>query len=294
MPDTSMTALVSAFVRAYHTLHSAVPVFSDEPARPMLGGDYDAIAENMSRGIKFFDPDFNGDADAALSLIVNRHLSPTPLGRAAFCERALLRAVGLGAAQYIVLGAGFDTFSLRRPPWADRLKVFNIDRPGVIDDRARRMQRAGLCADADSMDIPAELSEPGWTDALTGNACFSRESTSFVSMPGLIYYLTSDEFARLMQALALLMPPGSAVAFDYPGTGKNLRQELARGAGEEMRAQYAYSDIERILEKNSFLIYEHLTPDDIDAQIFSAHNTAEPLDRICAPADMRLCLAVRR
>ncbi len=85
-----MTALVSAFSRAYHSIHNTEKVFDDYLAKDILTqSEYEQIASNMSKGIKFFNPSFEGTQDEALRWIVDNQLSPSPLGRAAFAERSL-------------------------------------------------------------------------------------------------------------------------------------------------------------------------------------------------------------
>ena len=51
------------------------------------------------------------------------------MGRAAFAEAALANAAALGAEQYLILGAGYDTFAYRQPAWAEKLTLFELDRP---------------------------------------------------------------------------------------------------------------------------------------------------------------------
>ena len=102
MENTSMTALVSAFARSYHAAHKKTKIFDDPLARQLLSDEESrAIAQNMADGIAFFSPGFCGTQAEALRRIMDCHLSPTPLGRAEFAERALHTAVRCGARQYL-------------------------------------------------------------------------------------------------------------------------------------------------------------------------------------------------
>ncbi len=67
-----MTAKVSCFARAYHHKNNAQHIFDDGMAETLLGKDYDAIAQNMTEGVNFFIPDFNGTKEEGLRLIVDR------------------------------------------------------------------------------------------------------------------------------------------------------------------------------------------------------------------------------
>ena len=139
----NMTALVSAFARAYHYQNSRVRVFADSLARKLLTDEeYIAISKNMADGISFFAPGFEGTPEDALRYVVERQLAPSVLARSAFCERAIENAARLGCRQIALYAVGYDTFPLRNRD--SRLRVFELDRPGMIADRWVRIQRAGL------------------------------------------------------------------------------------------------------------------------------------------------------
>lgn len=147
MKQTSMTALVSAFARAYHAAHNTVKIFDDPLAQRLLtDAEYAAVSAHMADGSSFFAPSFAGSRDDALRLVVDRFLSPAPLARAAFTEEALRDAAADGAAQYLLFGAGYDTFAYRQPDWAARLQIFELDRPAMLADKQARLARAGLPA----------------------------------------------------------------------------------------------------------------------------------------------------
>lgn len=104
----SMTALVSAFARAYHAGREGAKIFDDKYARLLLSTEeHEQIGAHMASGVSFFDPAFRGDAGDALRRVMDGYLSPTPLARAAFAAEELSRS---GAAQVLSLAAG--------TPWA--------------------------------------------------------------------------------------------------------------------------------------------------------------------------------
>ena len=110
----NMTALVSAFARAYHYRNNHTWVFADPIAEKMLTDEeYTAISQNMSQGISFFAPEFRGTQEEALRYIVDHQLAPSVLARSAFCERAIENAVRIGCGQVVLYACGYDTFSLR-------------------------------------------------------------------------------------------------------------------------------------------------------------------------------------
>ena len=106
----NITAKVSCFARAYHYKNSTSPIFADTAAEALLGQDYDRIAESMTQGVGFFLPGFNGSPEEGLRLIVDRQLSPSVLGRSAYCERMLENETRLGCRQYVIFASGYDTY----------------------------------------------------------------------------------------------------------------------------------------------------------------------------------------
>ena len=297
--EKSMTALISAFVRAYHAGKAGVKVFDDSAARQLLGEeDYERIAGYMAQAAAFFDPGFRGTEQQALDWVMRRKLGPLPLGRAAFAENALKTEIAIGARQYVILGAGYDSFIYRRPDWAEKVRVFQVDRPGMLDDLKRRAEAAGLRPIGECAEIPADLSQPGWSKRLAEHPLFSRKERTFVSMLGLSYYLEREAMEEMLTALGNMLPEGSALAFDYMDAGgsEDLQRQgmLARAAGEPMRQGYDYDELEGLLSGSGFLIYEHLTPEEMEDRFFWPYILKHLRAPMHAMQGVNCCLAVRK
>ena len=303
MEQKSMTALVSAFARAYHSLNNGVRIFDDSVARQLLTEDeYRQIGQSMSGGIGFFNPSFQGNPEQALRWIVDNQLSPSPLGRAAFAERSLERAVRAGAKQYLIFGAGYDTFAYRQPSWAQALEIFEIDHPMTAKDKRERLQNAGIVIPENVRLIEADFTKEGWQQALLNHAAFSNGKISFCTILGVAYYLSRECFASLVSVIGSIAAKGSSLLFDYPDensytdqAGQRAKKQamLAGAANEKMLASYSYSDMEQLLVSCGFLIYEHLTPKDMTEQYFDAYNQANPLHPMTAFDHVNDCLAVK-
>lgn len=116
--ESSLTSLVSAFSRAYHAREDQPIIFNDTVAAQLLTeAEYEAISSNMAHGLFFFSPEtfesLKGNQQAMLQWVSHIQLSPTPIARAAYTEEVVENEVMLGATQYVILGAGLDTFAWR-------------------------------------------------------------------------------------------------------------------------------------------------------------------------------------
>lgn len=304
MENSSMTALVSTFARWFHAQYDGVKIFDDTKASLFLTeAEKSAIGVNMSKGIAFFNPEFKGAQEEALRWIVDHQLSPSPLGRAAFTEWHLENAVRLGATQYLILAAGYDSFAYRQPKWARDIQIFEVDHPSTAEDKRARLQLGGVEISPNTQLISVDLNDDAWAQAVLNHPAIDKEALSFVSLLGISYYLSKERFEQLIAALGTWLPPKSSVAFDYPDqdtytdkAGERARKQamLAAGANEKMWASYAFADMEKLLEKHGFLAYEHITPAEITSQWFSEYNKAHPTHPITAFDNVNYCLAVKQ
>ncbi len=289
----NMTAKVSCFARAYHYLNNPVPVFADSAAEQLLGEDYQQIAQSMTQGIPFFLPGFQGSPAEGLHRIVDRQLSPSVLGRSAYCERMLANEQRLGCRQYVLFASGYDTFAIRNGDAS--LSVYELDLPDVLADKQRRIEKAGL--ESDAVYVPCDLADPAWKDRLTGSG-FKPGQKAFCSLLGISYYLDREAFRSLFTALGSLLCEGSALCLDYPSPEGSretrTNQALAQGAGEQMKAQYTSGEMETFLAECGFLVYEHLDHEAMTKQCFEEHNRSCPDHPIEAPQGVRYILAVRK
>lgn len=280
----SMTALVSAFARAYHAQREGTKIFDDKYASLLLSNEeYGQIGAHMAAGVPFFDPAFRGDADAALRRVMDGYLSPTPLARAALAAEELARS---GAAQVLSLAAGYDTVG-----YDSGLPVFEADRTDVLADKQARLRRADLMTAALHF-VPADLSQQGWAAQVT-EAGFDKEKTTFCAVMGLSYYLTEEEMALLLRETSALLSRGSRVVLDIPIAAQRCQGALAAKAGEAMKAVYNSGIMGRIARSCGLRLASYLTPQDIQAQFFDPYNVEAVGCPMYAPADVAYCVLTR-
>lgn len=280
--ESSITSLVSAFARAYHHLHDTPVIFDDYIAPQLLSEqEYEDVKLNMIKGMPFFNAElaekWKDQPEEILRWIAQIQLSPTPLGRAAYGEKVLLHEISLGVTQYVILGAGMDTFALRYPQLEDRLAIYEVDFPATQQYKRNKLEESGLT-------IPPHLHfiQSDFTQQLSSNVLFEhgvKVEKTFFSLFGVSYYLSKEELKQLLMNLFQEMPEGSSIVFDYADehlfTEKGLFNrvenmvKMAAAGGEPMKSNYCYLEIEELLGEAGLLIYEHLSPEDIQLQLFS-------------------------
>ncbi|MGE8206995.1 class I SAM-dependent methyltransferase [Heyndrickxia sp. NPDC080065] len=280
--ESSLTSLISAFGRAYHSQFDTPKIFNDYLAKDLIKqNEFNDIKENMVQGIHFFNKDiaqkFKENTDEILKWIVQIQLSPTPLARAAYCEKVLLNEVMLGLKQYVILGAGLDTFCFRYPEMENSLEIFEIDHPATQEFKKKRLDEAQFNIPSNLHFVPMDFTKKFSYQTLLDEG-FNCNKKTFFSLLGVSYYLTKEEISSLIDHLFALVPSGSSIVFDYADEklfeekGISNRVEnmvkMASASGESMKSCFTYDEIENLLEKAGLLIYEHLQPDKINEQYF--------------------------
>ena len=296
----SITALMSSFGRAFHAENEEHPVFADHLAKELMTADeYTAVQGYILGGAQFFETEIDPAAwepKELLRRLVNVHIAPSPLCRAAYTEQALKTAVRTGTEQYVILGAGLDTFAFREKEFLSKHKVFEVDHPLTQSDKLERIARAGWTIPDNLTFVPVDFTKDSLTERLIA-AGFDTKAKSFFSWLGVTYYLSAEAIGKTLTELSSLCADGSTLVFDYPDENffeapeKRVQNTImmAKAGGEPMQSAFSYSELEKLLEKHGFLIYELLTPDDIQRDI---------IDKVGAEMKafehVGYCLAVRK
>ena len=105
------------------------------------------------------------------------------------------------------------------------------------------------------------------------------------------------EFEKTISDISKILCEGSAIVLDFPNeietNSEKINKQLAQSAGEEMKSNYSYEDIESIANKNNLLIYEYLNYEDINKEYFYNYNILNPNNKISAPKGVNYCLLVK-
>ncbi len=298
--QASITALMSSFGRAFHAENEEHPVFTDYLAKELMTAEeYAAVQGYIRGGARFFEPEIDPakqETKELLRRLVNVHIAPSPLCRAAYTEQALKAAVLTGTKQYVILGAGMDTFAFREPEFLSKHRVFEVDHPLTQKDKQKRIARTGWTVPDNLIFVPVDFTRDNLTERLLAGG-FDPSVKSFFSWLGVTYYLSVGAIDTMLSALSELCADGSTLVFDYPDENffnapeKRVQNTImmAKAGGEPMQSAFSYSELEKLLEKHGFLIYELLTPDDIQRDIIDKAGTD-----MKAFEHVNYCLAVRK
>jgi methyltransferase (TIGR00027 family) len=250
-----MTALGVASRRAVHQLFDHPKVLNDPIAVPILGPEF------------YADPVRHADPRA-------RAFRAWMVARSRYSEDNLAVAVAEGMTQYVLLGAGLDTFAYRNP--FANLRVFEVDFPSTQEFKRGKLQAAEIAEPPNLTFVPLDFEHHTLAESLA-EAGFDSARPAFFSWLGVIPYLTLAAF-RVTLDLIAAMPAGSGVAFDYSVSheelspalqriGKSLAQRVA-AAGEPFQLFFRTEQMENELRSAGFQRIEQLDSIDINARFF--------------------------
>jgi methyltransferase (TIGR00027 family) len=133
------------------------------------------------------------------------------VARARFIEDLVVEQADRGVGQYVILGAGLDTFAQRRPEIASRLRVFEIDQPGPQEWKRQRLIEVGFDVPDWLRLVPVDFESGGsWWEQLAA-AGFDADQPAVVVSTGVSMYLTKETNAATLRQLASLAPGSSLV-----------------------------------------------------------------------------------
>jgi methyltransferase (TIGR00027 family) len=198
--------------------------------------------------------------------------------RSRYAEDSLADAVAERAIrQYLILGAGLDTFSFRQPPWAQSLHIFEVDHPATQQWKKERLAVAGLVPPANLKLAPVDFESMSLGDGL--RTCgFDLQSRTFCSWLGVTHYLTEEAIDMTLEFVRRL-PRGSEIVFEFKvafealSTAEEERDAAAarRAAsltGEPTLSRFMPANIEAKLRRIGFSQLIALTAEDAQERYF--------------------------
>jgi methyltransferase (TIGR00027 family) len=253
----------AALRRAAHQLLDSPRVLDDPIAVRVVGGsEASALAAEPVGG-------WRGRVARAVRAFL--------VARSRFAEDELVRAVGRGVSQYVILGAGLDTFAYRNPHGERSLRVFEVDHPATQAWKKRLLREAAIPVPPSVTYAPVDLERQTLEEGLAGCG-LDRRAPTFFSWLGVSMYL-SEEAIEATLGVVGASAPGGGLALDYTvpraslgWKGRLAHDVLARrvsSVGEPLRTFFRPDELARRLERAGLRSIRDLGADELNARYFA-------------------------
>lgn len=257
----SRTATLAAGIRAHHRRWHPAPILDDAYAVRMVSPFWRQVAHN--RLLNW--------------IVVHKLLGPfhpihtENILRARYAEDRLAEAVASGVGQYVILGAGLDTYALRHPELAGRVRIFEVDQPGMQALKKERVRRVRGGLPAHVTFVPVDFETDRLHEALD-RAGLDPRAPAFFSWLGTTYYLSRPAIRETLDAIAAVAAPDSRLVLDYllarhliPLDGLPLADRLERlvkRLGEPLVSEFLPEELDGELARVGFAPLEQVPPDE--------------------------------
>ena len=256
MASASRTAVGVAALRAAHLMVDRPPYVLN-----------DTIA------IRLIDPDMRARLEtpgAAEQLAKTEALRMHVVVRSRFAEDCLAEAVRRGVTQYVILGAGLDTFAWRQPPWAAAaaLRIFEIDQPASQEDKRARLDRASLGPPSNLTLVPVNFELDPLAERLRAGGVDPRQPV-FYSWLGVTPYLDEPAIDEVLRVMASGVAGTEVVLTFAPlRDTPSAVATMAAALGETFRSYFTPETLAAKLHGAGFAHVSFLTPADAAARYF--------------------------
>jgi len=207
-----------------------------------------------------------------------RHARASIVARARFVEDLVAEELGRGVEQYVILGAGLDTFAQRRPELASRMRVFEVDRPGPQAWKRQRLVDLGLGVPEWLRLVPVDFEAGGaWWERLEA-AGFDAARPALVASTGVTMYLTREAIAATLRHVAALAP-GSTLATTFllplelvepeERPGREATERFARAAGTPFVSFFAPEEMLALAREAGFEEARHVSSASLAERYFA-------------------------
>jgi len=258
-PDS--TAVRVALWRAVHVQIDPPPhVLEDEIGLRLVAPDDDW------RRRPDMDPQFTSRFRASI------------VARARFIDDLVIDEVRRGVQQYVILGAGLDTFAQRKPEIASRLRIFEVDRPGPQAWKRQRLIKLGVGIPEWLRLVPVDFEAGGaWWQGLSA-AGFDARQPAVVASTGVSMYLTKDAITATLRQVAELVP-GSTLAMSFllpleladpeDRPGLQLAEKGARASGTPFISFFTPAQMLTLAREAGFRQVQHVSAATLAQRYFS-------------------------
>jgi methyltransferase (TIGR00027 family) len=256
--SASRTALITAYLRAAHQIIDSGPRILDDPVVLNLLGPE---AEKRIRGSK--DRYMSPEAKALRAHVVLR---------SRYAEDRLESSIKRGIRQYVLVGAGFDTFAFRQPHWAASLKISEVDHPDTQRLKQSMISDANINIPENVVFAGIDFDQESLEEGLA-RIGVRNDKPTFFSWLGVTMYLTKAAIDSTLRYITSF-PSGSeaVITFLQPSASRELAQRVSE-AGEPFVSYFMPDDFKEKLLTKGFKEVHSLTPE-LSAPFFPENETS--------------------
>jgi methyltransferase (TIGR00027 family) len=200
--------------------------------------------------------------------------------RSRFAEDCLRDAFANGVRQFVVLGAGFDTFAYRQLEWAKGLTIFEVDHPATQAVKHERLDARAIPRPSNLVFVPCDFEQEALPEVLSA-VSFDTCTRTFFSWLGVTPYLSVEAIEVTLRFVAALRR-GSSIAFTFNlpesvlgGSAREHRKMSVKWAerlGERHLTMLAPQQWMELLKRAGFSSVFHLTPEIAQARYFAGRH----------------------
>ncbi len=279
--DGSRTALVVSLMRTVHGRRDEDPLVRDPYGLVLIGREERAqLCRALAARLGMAAPSLEGsEEEATLAAVLGAYPGyGNVIIRTRYAEDRLDEALQRGLGQYVIVGAGMDTFSLRRPELREGLAIFEIDHPATQAEKLGRYSAAGLESPQNVTYLAADLEHSTIAETLRASR-FDPERPAFYSWLGVSPYLTQAANARAIQSMAESAAPNSELVFNYvSAAGGSAAPEstaaTADRSNEPILSRLDPGAVGAILRQSGFGIIEDIGAAEASLRYCQARGTA--------------------
>jgi methyltransferase (TIGR00027 family) len=278
----SFTAVISAMMRAAHLLIDGEPkIFSDTLARGFSGAETDAA---LMASLEHFEAAIAAKVGPERAKATFRYLRAVDTMRSRFTEDELNQAARRGMRQYVILGAGLDSFAYRRGDLSGDLHVFEVDRLPSQQWKRVRLGALNIVEPNNLTFVPIDFEQHLLANALQAGG-YRLGEPGFFSWLGTTQYLTEEAIFKTLQEVASLAP-GTEIVFQYQVSehlldegNRQLLDVLRRGSsagGEPWLTLFDPLSLQERVKEMGFVEVVDLGPEQVLPRYFVGRTDSLP------------------
>ena len=262
----SKTAFGAAYMRAAHLLIDSEPwILEDYIAQKIIG---EAGKQKIISSKEIYQQSHY--------LYLRSHV----VLRSRFAEDRLQRSIMRGISQFIILGAGLDSFAYRQPSWAEKIKILEVDSNETQKTKIKLLSTNKIDIPNNISFVPINFETESLKEGLRKSK-FDFSIPTFVSWLGVTMYLSLDVIKAVFETIHLF-PKDSEIVFTYANTlnSKSIFEDRSAELGKKWESNFSDEEITKLLVEMNFSDIYILNADEIEKLYFNNRVDNLPIPKV--------------